>query len=565
MISLPKTNTPIHKYTNTPIYKLLLLTILLISLPLITSAKSIKIASYNVENLFDMQRSGLEYKEYVPHRHNWTEPILQKKLAHIAEVICDLDADVIGLQEVENDRVLKRLQQMLKRGGCDYPYRAITSAKQTPIHNALLSRIAIKKKRDILIYRTGKQRSILEVLLKTDPPLRLFVNHWKSKAGPESGRLPYAKTLMKRISALPKGSEYLILGDFNEDYHEYQTISVKHNDTEGITGINHLLKTIKEGNMVRLYALEPGYHYNLWMELPTYARWSHNFYGDKEGIDAILIPQSLHDGRGWEYQEGSFGVFKPAYLFGKRGRVYRWEYRHSKHTGKGYSDHLPVYASFVLGKADTVEKGQGIWDKVRAFFSPKKQEIPVQQALQPVVKKQEQRVGSIAELIAVEKITMPIKLSDVKVIWKSRDSAVIKQSGEGRAILLYRCAGALKEGYRYDITVYQKKRYKGLDELTDIAVERTLGTVESRNYLQHFSPSMMQEKRFVNEIVTDLEGRYRKGKIIIAGSTYPLYFKKGVKRPAGGAKIRILRAQIGYYKNHNELVVWDQKDYRTLE
>ena len=512
-----------------------------------------------------MQYSGLEYKEYIPRRHNWTEPMLQKKLTHLAEVICDLDAEVIGLQEIENDHILERLQETLERVGCRYRYRAITDTKQTPIHNAILSKIALKKRRDIVIYRNGRQRSILEVDLKSDPKLKLFVNHWKSKAGPESGRIPYAKALMKRISALPSRSEYLILGDFNANYNEYQTMDSKHNDTGGRTGINHVLKTIRGKALVRLHALEEGYHYNLWLELPTYARWSHNFFGDKEGIDAILIPASLHDGKSWEYQEGSFGVFKPKYLFGKRGRVNRWEYRHSKHTGKGYSDHLPVYASFGLGEGAVSSKEEGLWEKLLALFTPSDMDTLQEQPVRIVMPKSEIQVSSITDLISLERITVPVKLQDIKVIWKSRDSAVIKQSEQGRAILLYRCAGALEVGSRYDIVVYQKKRYKGLDELTDIAIEHTQGSEDISSYLYPFTPQVMQQKRYLNEVVSELTGIYRKRKISIDGIAYPLYFKKGIKRPKEGQKIRLVRAQIGYYKNHNELVVWNQNDYQIGE
>ncbi len=567
---LPITMSKAHPITNDSslvIFKPLFLTIFLILYPAITPAEPLKIASYNVENLFDMQRSGLEYKEYIPNHHNWRDPILRKKLEHIAEVICDLDADIIGLQEVENDHILKRLQKVLKRVGCDYPYRAITTTKQTPIHNALLSKVAITKKRDIVIYRNGRQRSILEVLLKTDPKLRLFVNHWKSKAGPESERLPYAKALMKRIEALPKGSEYLILGDFNSNYNEFQSMDEKHNDTKGITGINHLLKTVMGTKMLRLHDLEEGYHYNLWMELAPYARWSHNFYGDKEGIDAILIPASLHDGKGWEYRQGSFAVFKPDYLFGKRGRIKRWEYHHSKHTGRGYSDHLPVYAIVEHGKENSIaDEQKGFWQGLRSLFAGDKTENS-KSVIPAVSMKRDTKAEkhTISEVIAMEKLTVPMRLDSVTVIFKQGDTAIIKQRPEGRALLLYRCAGAMQEGHRYDITAFQKKRYKGLDELVDIAIVEERAMVDTASYLLPFSPKIMQNRRFVNEVVTEVEGYYRRGEITVSGKSIPVYFKKGVKRPKEGSRIRILRAQIGYYKNHNELVVWDQKDYQILE
>jgi len=558
---------PITNDSSLVIFKRLFLTIFLILFPAITSAQTLKIASYNVENLFDMQRSGLEYKEYLPNHHNWTEPILRKKLEHIAEVICDLDADIIGLQEVENDHILQRLQKVLKRVGCDYPYRAITDSKQTPIHNALLSKVAIQKRRDVVISRTGRHRSILEVVLREEPELRIFVNHWKSKAGPESQRLPYAKAMMRRIAALPQDSEYIILGDFNSDYHEFQVMDAKHNDTEGITGVNHILKTIRSGKMIRWHELASGYHYSLWMELPAYARWSHNFYGDKEGIDAIIIPASLHDAANWEYQQGSFGVFKPDYLFGKRGRVKRWEYTHSKHTGKGYSDHLPVYATFETGakRTATQTSSKGLLDRVLSLFSSESSEPPPVPKEIPRITVSSVSTATIAQIIEMDNIRNPVKLDNVKVIFKHRDTVIIKQSPQGRAILLYRCAGEMEQGRAYDITAFLKKRYKGLDELVDITVREDLGMIDTTRYLQPFRAMMMQQKRYVNEVVGDLEGVYRKKMLVMGDVEMPLYFKKGVKRPKVGSRIRIKRAQIGYYKTYNELVVWETKDYQVLE
>ena len=533
----------------------------------VLEAKSLKIASYNVENLFDMQYSGLEYKEYVPGRHHWTAPILVKKLQHTAEVICDLDADVIALQEIENDHILVRLQRVLKRVGCHYGYRAITDTKRTAVHTALLSKIPIKKHRDVVISRHGRHRSILEVDLKLKPPLKLFVNHWKSKAGPESERIVYAKALKRRIDALPKGKAYVILGDFNEDYREYQTIKPKHNDTGGRTGINHILKTIRGEEMVRLHTLEAGYHYTLWLELPRYARWSHNFFGDKEGIDAIIIPASLHDGRGWEYQEGSFGVFKPKYLFGRRGRIKRWEYKHGRHSGKGYSDHLPIHAMLTTEPEEAIaeKKKKGFWEGFWSLFGDDSRAQEQHPISSPIDTTPAATIRSISEVIAEERLSMPVMLKDVKVLFKRKDTAVIKQRPEGSAILLYRCAEAMREGYAYDITAYLKKRYKGLDELVDIAVGQERGAIETGRFIRSFSPRMLQEKRFVNEIVSDMEGRYQKHRITLDGIPCPIYFKKGVKRPREGQNIRILRAQIGYYKNHNELVVWDQDDYQVLE
>jgi len=142
------------------------------------SKDTIKIANWNVQNLFDTKVDGREYKNFVPNQHNWTEHIYKKKLKNLSQVICDLDADVIGLEEIESETALKDLQEYLKRVGCEYKYGAITSSKNTPIHTALISRIKIKEKRDLKVTRSALYRSILEVTLNTSPPLKIFVNHW---------------------------------------------------------------------------------------------------------------------------------------------------------------------------------------------------------------------------------------------------------------------------------------------------------------------------------------------------------------------------------------------------
>ena len=63
---------------------------LLYLLPLLLFSKPFKVATYNVENLFDAEYVGTEYDDYRK-KHNWTKRMVDIKLNHVAEVICDLD------------------------------------------------------------------------------------------------------------------------------------------------------------------------------------------------------------------------------------------------------------------------------------------------------------------------------------------------------------------------------------------------------------------------------------------------------------------------------------------
>ena len=145
-------------------------------------AAPFKVSTYNVQNLFDAKYVGTEYKDYQK-SHNWTERMVEIKLNHTAEVICDLDADILALQEIENSDIFKQLQKRLKRVGCGYRYGAISSKNGAPIQVALLSRFPIHKQRELQVSYSPRIRNILEVEVEVGgSSLVLFVNHWKSRA-----------------------------------------------------------------------------------------------------------------------------------------------------------------------------------------------------------------------------------------------------------------------------------------------------------------------------------------------------------------------------------------------
>ncbi|MFH1503822.1 MAG: helix-hairpin-helix domain-containing protein [Candidatus Omnitrophota bacterium] len=318
-------------------------------------AKTFKIVSYNVENLFDLTKDGTEYIEYVPNSgHGWNKDIVDIKVSNIAKVIKDLSADVVALQEIESKKALILLQNKLRKFNVDYPYIEIADSKATTVKCAILSKFPIVNKKDIEI-NNRFERNILKITLDIeDRPLILFVNHWKSKQSPESQRIVYAKKLREEIDKLKEGVDFILTGDFNSNYNEYETFrdSKSLNDTAGITGINHILGTIKGSGIVneKILMEQPGneYLYNLWLEVNKSRRWSHNFFGDKNSLDNIIVSKGLYDNQGISYVDGSFDKFDSGYLF-KRNAVYRWqisEKGRGKHLGQGYSDHLPVFAYF---------------------------------------------------------------------------------------------------------------------------------------------------------------------------------------------------------------------------
>ncbi len=345
--------------------KTIIVSILLVLLCCITSieAKTFKVVSYNLENLFDLIRDGTEYPEYIPNTgYGWTKDMANIKYINIAKVIKDLGGDVVALQEVESKKVLITLRNKLKDFGVDYPYLEIADSRATPVKCAVLSKFPIVEKEEVQV-DNKVARNILKITLDIDGNrIILLINHWKSKRGPESMRIAYAKTLRREIDKLKEDVDFILIGDFNSNYNEYKTFrnSGKLNDTGGITGINHILKTIKnsgkdsgkDSEMVNEKILTKQaaneYLYNLWLEVSKTRRWSYNFFGKKGSPDNIIVSKGLYDDKGISYSDNSFNKFQPGYLF-KGKAVYRWQKAErgtGRHLGKGYSDHLPISAYF---------------------------------------------------------------------------------------------------------------------------------------------------------------------------------------------------------------------------
>ncbi|RLB41083.1 MAG: endonuclease [Deltaproteobacteria bacterium] len=318
-------------------------------------ARLIKIATYNVQNLFDLVRQGTEYQEYIPNNNfSWNRDTYEVKYRNIARVIADMSADIVALQEVESKRALDSLRNQVRARGLYYPYLDIAESRPTAVKCAILSKFPITWRKEIRVPIAGA-RNILAVKLQVDHKvLLIYVNHWKSKRSPESQRIACARALRKAVDRLPRATDYILLGDFNSNYNECYTL-VNHpelNDTNGITGINHILLTIKDGRMTTEHDLltDPSgkYLYNLWLELPPHRRWSYNLFGRKGTPDSIIIPSSLYDNRGISYVDNSFGKFAPTYLF-RHHAIFQWQRaQHGKgrHLGRGYSDHLPIFAWF---------------------------------------------------------------------------------------------------------------------------------------------------------------------------------------------------------------------------
>lgn len=509
----------------------------------VADAVTFKIASYNVENLFDINRDLTEYPDYIPNgRFGWNRDMLNIKLDHLVVVLKDLDADVVCMQEVESKNALTLLQERLGRSGIIYPYAVIADDRHTAVRCAMFSKFTVISKQEIRV-GDAMDRNILKVTLdisETDisgKPLIIYVNHWKSKAGPESRRIKYARALSADIQRLGNNVDFILTGDFNSDYNEFETFkdNVRLNDTKGVTGINHILHTITKNRIVDESILTSWqsnqYLYNLWLELPEQRRWSMNFFGQKNSPDCIIVSPGLYDAKGIAYVDNSFDKFDPDYLF-ENNRVFRWQRSQrgkGKHLGCGYSDHLPVFAKFTTAPF--------------CFAAAVKSH---QTTLKAVL---------IKDLYTFKSGPVYVRLDNCAVIYKQKGNAVIKQKN-GRAIYIYKAAAQLQYGNLYNLTVTQMNRHFGNMEIIGIKDVEPVGVADDMELYYISDPAAnLADSSLRNEVIGRLKGIYKngwfhygkKGKI-------KLYFQDDTKPPDNDAAIEIFRARIGYHR-HPEIVI----------
>jgi predicted extracellular nuclease len=335
-----------------------------VSTPEFEPPNTLTVATYNVENLFDLvDDPNAEEGEFTPGR-TWDANRLGRRLTDLADAFTAIAADVVLVNEVENLEVLTQLRDAIRAGGGPaYPYLAIAPSRDPRgIDVSLLSRYPVLLQLGRPINRahtcthveTGEPttldgawpeaRPILQVELNLDADpeadLVLLGNHWKAKGrgsfpcDDDAHRLRsglHLRALIETLAAARPEMGLIALGDFNTWDFE---------------------APLAEALDARLDLEAQALLYNAWGDAGVLERntrndndWnrpansSYQFDGVWSRLDHILLSGSLLDGRaGWRLASGSVeSVADPRFL-GPGGAPRSW----SSETGAGYSDHLPV-------------------------------------------------------------------------------------------------------------------------------------------------------------------------------------------------------------------------------
>ena len=157
----------------------------------------------------------------------------------------------------------------------------------------------------IKLYKEGKIRESIadlqEIIVSENNPSALFnlsyiyANIYKSnieKLQEAKQYLSNAQDLgfdSERIKKLNKSIDYILIGDFNSNYNEFETIRLdkKLNNTNGLTGINHVLNTMLKDTYIdtkNILNYKQRVHYNLWHEFDYENKFSKAGYHNNRQI-----------------------------------------------------------------------------------------------------------------------------------------------------------------------------------------------------------------------------------------------------------------------------------------
>ena len=294
-----------------------------------SSQEYLSIAFWNIENLFDLvddpNKNDDEFS--IGGRKNVTSEIYDLKIKQSAEVLLDLNADILGLCEVENLSVLQDLNRSFAKR--DYDIIHYDSPDERGIDNVLLydkSRFKVLNSRPIRnsLNNKDKTRDILYVLGQFQgDALHIFVNHWPSNYGGVEQSIPkraatanLIKNEIKKIQSKNAYAEIVLLGDFNEDPDDVNVSSLEE------VGLKSLMKPMIGKPNVGTYVY----------------RGKDYFY------DQIIINNGLNDNKNLTVVKNSVYILGLPKYRQQEGKYKHYPFRFwagSRLLG-GYSDHLAV-------------------------------------------------------------------------------------------------------------------------------------------------------------------------------------------------------------------------------
>ena len=297
-----------------------IISLIVLPLPILAENASLRIVSYNVENLFDTKHDTLKNdSSFLPEgMHHWTYRRYQTKIDRIAQVLVNIggweSVPLVGLCEVENARCLRNLCYKLRR--FHYKYVHYDSPDERGVDVALLydsTRLSILHSRALSLSLEGDYtRDILYVsaLYEQRDTVHVMMCHLPSQLGGASNtdwKRQRAKSLIQSqidsILLLQPSANIVVMGDMNTSAQD---------DLTGMV--------------------------NLMIPIQKMGKGTHKYQGIWTCLDQFYVSHSL-------LEQSTATIFAPQWLLEEDTKYLDYK-PHRTYIGfrynDGYSDHLPI-------------------------------------------------------------------------------------------------------------------------------------------------------------------------------------------------------------------------------
>lgn len=350
----------------------------------------VQIGTYNVENFWDdnFLNTPNSYNDFSEKYSNWySDGMAAKKAKRIATAIALAGSpDVLVFEEIESannkSRSLEILRPLIENQGYKYFALGLQSEENpTSVTTAVISKFPIVKNENLNFNYTPSANVPADLLndyifAARDPqvvtvkigniPVLIYVSHWKSQRSSgtkweaeegDAQRLAVARLIRSDMNARKLAQpnlDIIVMGDFNTDYSNASVVN-------GLETTSNETELMSANGSSKLY--------NLWNELAPNKRCSYSFNDLLGCIDNILVNDALYDNSGLQLINNSFvvhgheGGLPKKHFINANGLPFRSQIikqftsdkdesgndiQKTIHIDKGYSDHLPLVASYLV-------------------------------------------------------------------------------------------------------------------------------------------------------------------------------------------------------------------------
>ena len=352
---------------------------------------AIKIAFWNIQNLFDTTQSRIATDLGYTPQAGWTEEVFDQKLQNLSTIIKLMHGgempDLLGICEIENANLVKKLIEATGRD--DYKVAHVESPDIRGIDTSLIysNKVFALDGKPVghLVHLRYRTRDVFEIPLRVrenGAKLNVLVNHWPSRSRGKFESEPYRLTVASHCGRIVNNllkyprkefmktrnsqrslkrlnerwdSNILLMGDFNDEPFDRSILDF----LQASNGEDHLEEMVKPASNSNLpsakrYLKKQTYLFNcMWPQLAVPDNGTLHFSQSTNTmnlLDQFIISKGLYFGnQGLKFKQESVEIFKPEIMatgIKKRPKKFEFDKRGVKRNG--YSDHFPITAAIDI-------------------------------------------------------------------------------------------------------------------------------------------------------------------------------------------------------------------------